>query len=468
MGAAEIGASVTASLWPTFDDVIVSSSNGFSRSIVGFGPGKINTTDALLRAAQGGQRRALLPVRLLASSSLSAAIANPEVGLAAIAAVWGGVDLPSDATARPFALTLFGSTPFVFRSRVRSFVNGTSVGSLRCNGTVVSADGQWLSTVAPDPSLLCGDASVAAGSSCAYATLVIENPPVITSLADASLVYGATLACPPFCAGAVASGVFPLAQLAAASRNSSLVAFVPAEVDTGGSAALPLDLVSAGAATGHVAAIAASSGLFYSQACSDSGIYTDPSSGACTNASDPAFADCAFGGGALCRPCPAGALCPGGFRAWPQRGHWSAAESSAAVLPCVQPSARDKCLGWNAALAASQCGSGYRQGSFLCSGERAISRAREARACVLPRRPCSQPSFFCCVRPRLLPRRRRDVRRLPRLALPQDQVLGSIHPPGGRRGLRSRRLRYSLRRGQGGGPFRAGCCKGGKTSGEEI
>ena len=37
------------------------------------------------------------------------------------------------------------------------------------------------------------------------------------------------------------------------------------------------------------------------------------------------------------------------------------------MTPCRLPGALEKCLGWNTAIDAVQCGEGYLQGSYLCS-----------------------------------------------------------------------------------------------------
>lgn len=389
MGTAALEVVVVATLWPTFDDVLVISSNGFSRSVAGLGPGKMNSTKELLDALDilQGPRR-LSRARFFGSTGdtqLSSAIASSAASLAAMERAWGGIAL-STGSARPFSLTLFGATPVVLRSRTRSFVNGTTVflGAARCNDTVVSSDGAWLATIAPDPAHLCGGAAV--GGSCNYVDLVVANPTTVALPSGPAL--GTTLNCPPFCSGAVGDGVFPLA--------SSRASFAPAVLDSTGTVALPINLASVvpGVARPQVVAIAASAGLFYSEACSSTGIYTDPSSGACTNASDPASGLCAFGGGDACRPCPSGALCPGGYRAWPQQGHWSAAESSAAVLQCVQPGARIKCLGWSATLGATKCGVGYLQGSFLCSAcSPAFYLAGDGSCAACPTLPTSWDKF---------------------------------------------------------------------------
>lgn len=52
------------------------------------------------------------------------------------------------------------------------------------------------------------------------------------------------------------------------------------------------------------------------------GVFTDPTTGGCSNASDPASLNCAYGAGENCALCPLSALCPGGFRKCEvKRGH---------------------------------------------------------------------------------------------------------------------------------------------------
>eukprot|EP00163_Fabomonas_tropica_P033626 TRINITY_DN8938_c0_g2_i4.p1 TRINITY_DN8938_c0_g2~~TRINITY_DN8938_c0_g2_i4.p1 ORF type:complete len:1454 (+),score=333.76 TRINITY_DN8938_c0_g2_i4:207-4568(+) len=59
-----------------------------------------------------------------------------------------------------------------------------------------------------------------------------------------------------------------------------------------------------------------------------------------------------FGTGASCRPCPAGATCPGGSRAWPEEGYWTPDEESGEILRCPRP---ESCLGGPEA----SCAQGY-------------------------------------------------------------------------------------------------------------
>ena len=75
---------------------------------------------------------------------------------------------------------------------------------------------------------------------------------------------------------------------------------------------------------------------------------------------------CAFGAGEQCRPCPAGAACPGGFKAHPLPGYWTESPESGVVIRC-EPPAEERCLGWDAGVADAVCGVGYRQGSAGCS-----------------------------------------------------------------------------------------------------
>lgn len=334
--------------------------SGFARSVGGLGI--VNASAALLKSASLRHRALVgqvlpdygIPTRRTASGSassggaLTAALEDAAVVLEAIQATWEGVNVSAIARV-PFSLTLSSATPLVLRSARRSFSSATKVfvSGIRCNATAVSGDGEWLAAVLPGPADVCASAGGGSGD-CSYATLEIENPP---SAAE----RGARLSCPPFCSGMLSSssGVIPLPE---GSSSDQGVLFTPALVRPGeGPAAL--SALDFGVAEGT----AYSPGLYFAEACSSSGIYTDPSTGTCTNLSSPQFRFCAFGSGAACEQCPSGAMCPGGFRCWSLPGYYTAAEASPAVLPCSQPGATSKCVGWNAALAATQCGPGYLQ-----------------------------------------------------------------------------------------------------------
>lgn len=51
---------------------------------------------------------------------------------------------------------------------------------------------------------------------------------------------------------------------------------------------------------------------------------------------------------------------------WPRAGYWAAYDTSGTVTPCSAPDAESRCTSWSVALGATQCGSGYLQGSYLC------------------------------------------------------------------------------------------------------
>ena len=74
---------------------------------------------------------------------------------------------------------------------------------------------------------------------------------------------------------------------------------------------------------------------------------------------------CAYGQGDTCRPCPDGAVCPGGDRMWALPGHWQA-EEPGPVVSC-EPPAETRCTGWAAADVAATCGEGYDPDSPACT-----------------------------------------------------------------------------------------------------
>lgn len=316
---------------------IIRPCSGFSRSAAG--RGIANSTAALLHIAE----LAGFP------STLPSAVSNSSIVLQAMLATWGAVDVSGDSGV-PFALTIFGATPLVLRSAQRSFSSATTVhvGGILCNDTVTSDDGRWLAFTSPRPSDICRSATV----DCSYASLTVTNP-------SSGGLRGASLTCPPFCSGTLApwSGIVPFPV--DGGDAASLVAARAEQRD-----ALPVELAAsdfAGIGRISASATAYSPGMYFATACSAGGIYTDPSTGSCTNQSDPGFLLCAFGGGDSCVPCPAGAMCPGGFRSWSLPGYYVAAESSAAVVPCGAPDAQARCIGWSTALSQTKCGAQYLQ-----------------------------------------------------------------------------------------------------------
>jgi hypothetical protein len=264
----------------------------------------------------------------------------------------------SSASSRPFSVTFIGSTSLALRAASRAFspLVSVTIGGVSCTDTVVSADGQWLVTRTPTQAQMCSSSGT-----CADATLVLSNPPIaalaggrrVADDATSVATRGATLSCPPFCPNMLAAAAVPLAV------EGSTDTFVPAAVLTtpAGRVVSPIDTTSLAETT---------AGIYYAVSCTASGLYTDPTTGACTNASDPRSARCAFGSGDTCQPCPKGALCPGGSFAWPLPGYYSSSAASLRILPCTPPEPTLRCAGWNTLTGRTQCGPTYRQGSYLC------------------------------------------------------------------------------------------------------
>lgn len=120
--------------------------------------------------------------------------------------------------------------------------------------------------------------------------------------------------------------------------------------------------------TGRVRALREllTAGLFVTSPCNGPiGTFVNPISGACANASDSSSYGCAFGSGSTCVLCDVAALCPGGARAWPRPGFYSASEILQHPASCPPPSGR--CLGWDVAAGASRCGTPYLSGSYSCA-----------------------------------------------------------------------------------------------------
>ena len=328
--------------WPLWDDAILVSATGAMRSArLGM---IINATSALLAAGANP------------TSSLKASLASPTAVLAAARAVWEGptmnytVRLLDEGPVLPFSITLSGASRVVLFAGlsgqgVFSPLSSTnaSLGGAACNISAVSANGEWAILDTPSAAALCGIAAAEAGD-CGYAALTLASSPFGSALS-------ASLACPPFCPGAVGGSVVPLA-----TRTGFALGTDPLTAVGALPALLPSDT------SGY-----SSEGIYYAAACAQTGLYTDPASGACTNASDPAAYACALGSGTGCAICPDTSLCPGGSRQWPRVGYWASSESAADVSPCAPPDPEVKCSGWNVSRGAVQCGRAYKAGSPLCS-----------------------------------------------------------------------------------------------------
>ena len=338
---------VVPTRWPLWDDAILVAASGAMRSArLGI---TLNATPALLQAAANAPRSTPL------ESLLSVALASPATVLAAARSVWEtdalnysrrlieAAELPGSPS---FTLTLSGASRVVLfagatglRTCAPLAATNATLGGAPCNLSAVSDDGTWAVLDTPSSTELCGTTT----GDCGYAALAL------TSASDEDSL-GAALVCPPFCPGAVSGGTVPVASgggfslgIGPSSARGALPTLLPSD-DSGTS----------------------SEGIFYAAACAQTGLYTDPAMGACTNASDPASYACAYGSGSGCIACPGGALCPGGSRLWARVGFWVPSDSSTTVLPCAPPDPEVKCGGWNVTRGAVQCGAPYQTGSLRC------------------------------------------------------------------------------------------------------
>lgn len=359
LALASIRLVVLPSQWPLWDDAIVISASGAMRSArLGV---VINATMALYSAADRASNRTDVMRAADVSPTLVAAQASPTIILAAARDVWTGneasfnysrlLDEAALASGRDaFSLVLSGVSRVVLFAGLTGqnipFTFNATIGGVICNVSAISEDGVWALLDTPSAAALCGASGVV--GDCGYAALTLTSTPSLS--VDA---LGVSLTCPTFCPGTVYGNAFPIAVT------------VPSEGFSLGTA--PQSLLGAlPTLLPDIESDVSSEGIYYAAACSETGLWTDPASGACTNATDPASRNCALGSGAGCSACPSGALCPGGSRLWPRIGFWAPNEVSDAVSACGPPDPDIKCGGWNISRATVQCGLAYRFGSPLC------------------------------------------------------------------------------------------------------
>lgn len=288
-----------------------------------------------------------------------------------------------------------------------------------------SADGSMMHIAVP--SELCSAAAASATAGCGRQRLVLQRPVLprrfpfdsdgsggsdgASAVSSGNANASIAVACPPACPGVGSSGgafAFVPAPTSGAASSLTLAASSSAlAVDAYGVglaawpargagsdaprllAAPPLDGASAavspletfaststalvavstdGSSGGSTAATVAA-GLFFVFACPGA---TNPAvdADACRNASHPLFAGCMWGDGsaaAPCSSCPPNAICPGGRRVWPQAGYYSSSESQIDVTPCApSPPDSPRCVRWDDAAGAVECGPAYQAGSYGC------------------------------------------------------------------------------------------------------
>ena len=195
---------------------------------------------------------------------------------------------------------------------------------------VIGVDGAVvaLSFTTPPYEVACGvtaDVLAAQRRDCPLLALAVANPlpapytagSASTAATGSAAALAVTAACPPFCAdGASASawggfgpvGWAPVALISGADDTMAVLA--PAAI-------VPEQVGGRAAAVGTAASLLPVGGVRYVVPCVN---YTSPLTGACSNASDPRSANCAWGAGFACTQCPTGGLCPGGSAAAPPAG----------------------------------------------------------------------------------------------------------------------------------------------------
>lgn len=246
-------------------------------------------------------------------SNAASGLALPDVTLRAVEDAWGGLPLLNISTADAFSMTLTGLSRVALRAADAIFMTNTTVlmGGIACNVSAVSADGRW--------ALLETPAAAALGEG--YASLAVSFKAFVSNGTRSR----AALVCPPFCPGEVPFRGEPVPVPAVAGGGA--VQFAIAAPGYGGNS--PPSIMAAPDAS--------SAGFFFTALCAASGVYTDPTTGACSNSSDPKSRNCALGSGDGCGTCPASALCPGGSRLWPLPGVWAVSETAGVVIPCTAP-----------------------------------------------------------------------------------------------------------------------------------
>jgi hypothetical protein len=153
-----------------------------------------------------------------------------------------------------------GSSTVVLRAATRAFEMGMniSVGRVPCNVTAVSDDGLWALVVLPKSSVIC---NIAGGSDCGYRSLTLSTAHHVSHLSatqrrlSRARHRGVALTCPPFCPGlwgASIPAVFSSDGAVTFAHQSPIGAPVPVPTD---------------------GETETSTGLYYAEACSQTGVY---------------------------------------------------------------------------------------------------------------------------------------------------------------------------------------------------
>lgn len=370
-------------------------------------------------SAQAQARAQVLPLRVLAATVAGAPLAI------IIGARANGSSAVANSSLLPAAADAISGAALASRAFGAPGDTSVSIGGRRARILWASSDGAMMHVSVPPE--LCAAAGAGASGGCGRQRLVLERsvlPRRLLAQADfseasnlAATNASIAVACPPACPG-VGSGdaafaFVPAPSLALAASSAS----APGPLAIGGSTSSSLAVSSVGVAVaawpdrgagsdaplllaapppdGAPAAVStlessagsalsvgadgttttiptsssAAAGLFFVFACPGA---TNPAidAEACRNASHPLFSGCMWGDGsaaAPCSSCPPNALCPGGRRLWPQAGYYASSEYANEVLPCApSPPESPRCLRWDDAAGAVECGPAYQPGSYGC------------------------------------------------------------------------------------------------------
>jgi hypothetical protein len=286
---------------------------------------------------------------------------------AVVAADQGGAwaaSLPPRIPLPTFALNVTSTTLILLRAMFPGSFSDASratVGGRDCIIIGASIDGQWLALFLPNASTMCQDP---ASGLCTFNVFDVSTQESCSAndSGDVTCRRAATITCPPLCpgdlerlSGALDTAIVPYAPNRRGAgyllANESLVevGFTPPWLNLN--------------ALRHPNAVLAP-GIHYSFSCTALG-FTDPASGACTSATDPASFRCALND--ACGECPSQVLCPGGGRKWPRPGYFAFTETDSDTQVCDERDGSERrCMGWDPASGSTVCGAAYRQGSYLC------------------------------------------------------------------------------------------------------
>jgi hypothetical protein len=195
-----------------------------------------------------------------------------------------------------------------------------------------SAHRHWLA--------ICGGAN-----DCGYQPIRVFTPAHF-NVSNGKKQAQSSLLCPPACPGQFDMVTNPLVTVLAAD---------------GGTLAVPVSAMEG--FSSFVFTETSDIGLYVSSSCLAAG-FPELAVEVCLNVSNPDSRLCSFGAGSECQQCPFGAVCPGGFRAWPLPGYFSPHERTTEVVPCPAPASR--CTGWNVAAGHTKCDQQYEDGSYFC------------------------------------------------------------------------------------------------------